>query len=420
MDKLKLKVHRFLRWSEKYTKTDMIYAGRSGFWLVLGQIVGTLSAFILTVIFANYLSKEVFGVYKYILSTTGFLAVFSLTGMNTVVTRAVAQGYDGTFKYSLLLQLKWTLPQFLLLFILATYYFLQGNVPFAIAFLIASVFGPISTVANTFNTFLHGKQDFRTATFYNISSTVFYIAFMLVTTFFFPQAVWLVAIYFISNALANIFFCFRTLKKYPPQNPTLRVGDVTYAKHLSVMNIIGSASQQIDNIIVYHLLGPVQLAIFSFSTILPDRIRTVFNTLASAALPKLSEKHGGGWISLKFKMKQLGILAVLIITLYIFIAPYLYNLFFPEYISSILYSQVYILSLLLLPTYISVPSLLATQQKKALYILSTILPIIKVFISFLFILFWGVIGAIVARIVHNILYLVLSLHYVRLNKTPHE
>ena len=408
MTTLKDKIFRLLKWSEKYTKTDMIYASRSGFWLLIGQSIGTLVSLILTLVFANYLSKEVFGIYKYILSTVGFLTVFSLSGMNTVITRAVAQGYDGTFKYSLLLQLKWTLPQFLSLLALSIYYYLQLNTPYAIAFLVTSIFGPLSTVANSFNAFLHGKQDFRTSTFYNAGSAILYGTLMVSVVFYAPKIVWLIATYFIFHALINIFFCFRTLKKYPPINPTLRDEDVSYAKHLSIMNVIGSAAQQIDNIIVYHLLGPAQLAIFTFSTILPDRIRTIFNTLASAALPKLSEKEGGSWKSIKFKMIQLGILATFIILLYVLTAHYFYNLFFPQYVSSIWYSQIYVFSLLVLPGYISLPTLQAIKSQKELYVINVIIPIFKIVITGIAIFLWGILGAIIAKVILFLALLILS------------
>ena len=410
---IKEKIYRLLRWSEQYTKTDMVYAGKSGFWLILGQAVGVLVALGLTIAFANFLSQEVFGIYKYILSMVGFFTVFSLTGMNAVITKSVAQGYDGTFKYSLLTQLKWAVPVFSSLVLFGLYYLSQGNTSYAVAFFIASFFAPISTVANSYNAYLHGKQDFRTATYYNSVSTVLYGVFMFSVVFFTPKVIPLITTYFAFHATINVYFCFRTLKKNPPKKPFLRDEDLKYGKHLSLMNIAGSLAQQVDTLVVYHLLGPAQLAIFTFSTILPDRIKTIFNTLASAALPKLSEKNRGGWDSLMVKTKQLSALALTIAIAYIIVAPYAYELLFPQYMSSVFYSQIYVFSLLLLPTYVSVPSLLAKQKERALYVLSVILPIVKICMSIVMIFLWGILGAVLARIIYNGIYLFVSLFYAR-------
>jgi O-antigen/teichoic acid export membrane protein len=348
---------------------------------------------------------------------TGIVGVFSLTGMNTVITRAVAQGYDGTFKYSLLLQLKWSLPQFILLLSIALYYFLQDNTIYALAFLVVSIFGPISGIANSFNTFLHGKQDFKTSAFFNIQSALIYFTATVGFVFYIPSIVWLIVSYFGVKALANVFFCFSVLKRYPPQKPFLRDEDVSYAKHLSIMNIVSSVAQQIDSIAVYHLLGPVQLAIYTFSTIMPDRIRSIFNSLTVSILPKLSEKNGGSWESLVIKMKQFIIFASFLIIIYIFSATYFYELFFPQYLDSIWYSQIYALSLLMLPTSISLPVLQAKRSQKELYILNIITPLLKIVVTCATVVLWGILGAILSKVIYYLLYTYLSTYYMKQRQT---
>ena len=46
IDKIKNKTYKLLRKSEKYTKTDMVYLTKGGFWLTLGQIISSTSAFL--------------------------------------------------------------------------------------------------------------------------------------------------------------------------------------------------------------------------------------------------------------------------------------------------------------------------------------------------------------------------------------
>jgi O-antigen/teichoic acid export membrane protein len=409
MNNLKLRAYRLLRWSEKYTKTDMVYVGKSGFWLTASQMVGVVISFILSILFAKYLSKDTFGIYKYILSVAGVVSAFSLTGMNTVIVRAVSQGHDGTFEKSLPIQFRWTIVQFLLNILIAFYYFFNSNYAYGVAFLVIAVCGPISTVTNSFASYLQGKQDFKTPSLYGIYSNIIYFATLAPIIFYSSNFLYLIVGYFVSSACTNTYFCFRTLKKFPKKNSEIRSEDVTYAKKLSLMTIIGSIAYQIDSIIVYQFLGPVQLAIYSFSIIIPDRIRSILGIITVAALPKLSlQKNTTTSEGIIRKEFQLFFLATILALGYIAVAPFFYKIFFPQYIEAIWYSQLYMLSIFVLPSFISIPSLYAQKKEAALYTINVALPIVKIIVSLVTILLWGILGAIVAKLIHYLLQVTLS------------
>ena len=76
----------------------MMYLAQGGFWIALGHIVNGLLAFSLIVAFANLLSKETYGIYRYILSIAGVLNIFVLSGMGTAISRSVASGNEGAFR----------------------------------------------------------------------------------------------------------------------------------------------------------------------------------------------------------------------------------------------------------------------------------------------------------------------------------
>ena len=108
-----LLVHR----TESFIKTDLVYFLKGGFWINSNYIINSFFFLILSILFANFVSKDIFGIYKYIISITAIAGVFSLTGMNVAVMRAVAQGFDGIFKKSLIEQFKWSWPQFFFCFL---------------------------------------------------------------------------------------------------------------------------------------------------------------------------------------------------------------------------------------------------------------------------------------------------------------
>ncbi len=413
MEKIKNLIYKLLKWSEKIFKTDMLYVARSGFWLNLNSIIGSALSLILTILFAHYLSKEVFGIYKYILSMAGIAVAFSLNGINTAVTRAVAQGYDGIFKKSIVIQMKWVIPQAIFTLILSIYYFYYGNTVYGISFLIVSLLGPISSIANTYTALLNGKKDFETFSIYGIISNLIYFTLSFLTVVLLPNVVYLVLAYFIATAGSNVFFCFKAYNKYK-LNDNFRKEDVTYGKHISLLNIIGMVAAQLDNVIVYHLLGPAALAIFSFATIIPEKIRTLFGFISTAALPKLSENDNLG-ISTNIgkKIEHLIMMAIIISSVYIVMAPYIFEWFFPQYLSSVIYSQVFSLSLIAIAANIPVTKLYADKLQKELYIVGTTGPIAKVIILLFVVNIFGIWGAIFAKMFSHILSMILSIFLVR-------
>ncbi len=410
MEEIKVFIYRLLRKSERYAKTDMIYATKSGFWLMVGQIFGAVVSLILSILFAHYLPKETFGIYRYILSMAGIATAFSLTGINAAVTRAVAQGFEGSFKQSILVQIKWSIPQFLFALALSIYYFYQSNVVYGICFLIVAVCHTISGTANTYNAFLNGKKDFKRATYYGLVSNAIYFIVMAIVSVYYPNTIALIAGFYLSGTIINVYFCWKIIKDRGNENLLTRGDeDIKYSKNLSIMNMAGTIAQQIDSITIYHFLGPAQLAIYTFSTIIPERIRSMFGIISTAAFPKLAEKDTENTqAALKHKVFRLLGLSVLIILVYIVAAPFIYKIFFPQYLDTVFYSQVFSISILAIASNIPVPALFTQKRQKELYIVSVGLPIIKIIISIFAIIMWGIWGAIISKIFHYLLHIVVS------------
>src|SRR3990167_5586122 len=174
MHGLRNKAYGILRWSEKHTQADMVYLAKGNFWQILGQMFTSIIGLALTVIFANYLPKETYGTYRYILSIAGILSVFTLNGMNQAVSQAVAVGKEGALRASVKYQLKWNIMQFLAFVISGTYYFLNENVHLAISLWIMSIFSPLAAVFNIYGAYLSGKRQFRLNNIFNIISTAIY------------------------------------------------------------------------------------------------------------------------------------------------------------------------------------------------------------------------------------------------------
>ena len=140
VQKAKNKIYKILRWSEKYTKTDMVYLAKGGFWVTFGQSITSILSLALLVAFANLLPKETYGVYRYILALAGIFNIFTLTGMNRSVARAVAAGSEGVLRASVRYKLKWNLIMLTAFWVLGGYYLINDNSLFAISFFILGIF----------------------------------------------------------------------------------------------------------------------------------------------------------------------------------------------------------------------------------------------------------------------------------------
>jgi O-antigen/teichoic acid export membrane protein len=399
---------------ESFTKTDITYFLKGGFWINSNYIAGSVISLLLSILFAHFVSKDVFGIYKYIISMVTIAAAFSLTGMNVAVMRAIAQGFDGIFKRSIIEQLKWSWPQFLFVVSFSIYYFYQGNTIYGLSFLIISFLAPFSSIANTYNAVLTGKKDFRTSAIYGFLSNIVYFVAMAIIILWFPGSALLLSIgYYSATTLINIYFCRKLYKKYSAaQRSDYRQEDISYARHTSVMNIIGTLANQLDSVLIYHLLGPAFLALYSFATIIPERIRALFGFISALAFPKIAEKsETGAPLNFGKKIFQLIILSIVIAGLYILFAPFIFELLFPQYIQAVPYSQVFSLSLIAIAANISFTAMQAQRKQKELYYINIGVPIFKITLMIIGIIYFGIWGAIVSKIFGHIVFLSASSYF---------
>jgi O-antigen/teichoic acid export membrane protein len=353
----------------KRLKIDATYIAKGSFWLVSGSLLGSFLSLITSIIAARYIPKETFGVFKYIISMIGIAGAFTLSGMNTVVTRSVSQGFEGSFVQSLKIQLRWSMLQFLFLFALSVYYFAFSNVIYGISFLFAAIAMPLSTAANTYNAFLSGKKDFKTSSLYGFFGTLVY-----------------------------------TIKKYKP-NTNVQSGDESYALNLSFTNAFGIIAAHIDSVIVYHFLGTVQLAIYNFAIVMPDKIRALAGFIQTIALPKLAHNSSLNRRNVFRHSLYILLFSVALIVVYIIFAPLAFRLFFPNYADSIHFSQLYSLTLIALPAAYLMTVLLAYKLQKQIHILNISMPLLKIALLIAMIYFWGIMGAILARIISIVVHL---------------
>ena len=399
---LKQKIYNLLRWSEKYTQTDMVYLAKGGFWLTLGQIISTISGLLLAIAFANLLPKETYGVYKYVLSLASILAIPTLSGMNTAITRSVAQGYEGSFIPALKARLHWGILSSLASITLAGYYFFQGNTTLTICFLIATVFLPLMDSFTIYESFWGGKKRFDIQSKYKIITQILAVSALITTLFLTKNLFLIILAYFVSYTLLRFVFLKITIKKShlnQKQDPQA----ISYGKHLSLMGIIVVIAGQLDKVLIWHFLGAAPLAIYFIAVTPPLKIKDALKSIGGLALPKFSQRSKNELKrSVSKKIFKFFLLIIPIVVLYIILAPLIYKILFPQYLDSVIYSQVFIISLLLFPRILLDTSLTAQMRKKDLYLIRTLSPIIQILLLSILLPLYGIWGAIFAILITQI------------------
>jgi O-antigen/teichoic acid export membrane protein len=393
MENLRNRIYRALRRSEILFKTDMVYLAKGAFWLNFGHVSTMAVSFVLSLVLANFLTQHNYGVYKYIISLSAIVGIFSISGIKVAVTRAVARGFEGELVRGAVVSLKWGLLVTLISGFGAFYYFLNENLILAWGLIIIGVFLPLLNSAEIYNSFLNGKKDFRLISFSRIWNAIFSSLALIITTLYTQNPLALVATFYISHFLGALATYYLVFRKYKPNSLT-DSETLSLAKHSSVINNFSAFADQIDSVLVFHFLGAAPLAIYNFATIVPMQLAGLIKNIGPLATPKFSQgdkeeaKKTLGEKSFKI------FLSGAVMTLgYILIAPFLFKFFFPLYVASIPYSQVYSL-ILMISASLPVALLDAHMAIKEKYIVSSTSNVIKIlFLVLGFYLFglWGII-----------------------------
>ena len=413
MSNIKDRVKGLLRLSERYTKTDMIYVAGNGGWLMLAQVVMGFIALGLSVAFAHFVPKDTYGTYRFLLSIYWTLTALSLTGLPTALSRAVAQGFDGAYVKSFRLSFLWSLPLSGIALLMAGYYFLNENMMLSLGSAIIALLGPFMQMALLYGAFLEGKKDFKRMALYGIVLNASAALLTLCAMFFTANPLIFLGTYLLGNVLAGLFLCVLAYRRYRPAQKS-STDLVPLAGHFSVMNILATVSQQIDKILVFHYLGAVQLAVYTFAVSLPEQVKTAVNSISTLAFPKFARQSIADikknfWGRLWLFTGSL----VLVALVYIFAAPFLFQLFFPTYPEAVFYSQIFALSLIFVSNAIPPTLLESHAAKKELYIFNTAVPVVQILTLIAGTAFYGLIGAIVARIVTRAFALLLGVLLVK-------
>jgi O-antigen/teichoic acid export membrane protein len=400
----------FLRFGEQYVKTDMLYLFKAGFWSNINSAIITFFSLLLYIAYAHFLSKEAYGTYQFLLSFFSIATGFTLTGMNSALVRAVAQGNEGTVRASIPLQIKFGIIPFLGAIGFASYYYLQGNMLLALGLVAIGALTPFLYAFNSYSSYFIGKRDFRGSSLYSGAGNFIYYAALIAVAFVSGSPLVLLAANLGVQTLINIVLYLTMLRRRRP-NEQVDQESLKYGMHLSFMSALASVAGQLGGIFVFHFLGPVSLALYSFANAGPERLGNLFfKFLGSALLPKYAERSAEEIrATLIPKMWWAFGVGGLVGIGYAILAYPFFMIFFPTYIDAVPYSLLCALGLAIgTPLYLPTAALTALQNTRGLYIYNAVTPITQIAFPLAGIFLWGLWGYIVGLLLTTAFAVVLS------------
>lgn len=412
--KLKKILSTVLQKIGKYFQVDLLYLIKGGTILSSGQIITLFIGFFISLAYANLIPKEVFGTYQFSLAIAGLLSILTLPNMEEAVAQAVARGLNGSIKPTIILRLKWSLLGSLITLLIASYYLLNNNVSLAIVMVIIAFFLPFTHALDTYNAYLKGKKLFKKTAKYDIirafSNLVTLIPVMLLT-----DNVYIILItFFSSTVILNIIFLYNTLTKYN-LNDKIDPKTIPFGIHLNIVGIIGVIANYIDKIIIWAFLGPIEVAIYTFAISLPDKILLMFKPISSLAMPKFSNMKDDVLKKyIPIKVLQSFIFTIPIAALYIISAPYIFKIFFPQYLESVIYSQIFAIIIIFEGTRLMTTYLNAKMKQKQIYYINTIILITKIILMLILVPIFKIYGMVSALVINQ--FLTCTLLFVMMKK----
>ncbi len=403
----------FLRFLERYTGTDMVYLVQGGFWLSVAQLGTSLSGFFLVTILANILPPEKLGEYRFLITGFTLISIFALPGMRTALRESTPKGFRGNLSYSFWIVVRWGVLGSAISLFASAYYFLHENVALAIGFLVIACASPLYNASTVYLEYLTALKKLRHTTVYTIISRAILAMLTAGVAFLFPEYSWMILTAFLfGNIIPNLYFHFKTAREVERGDTNVDRGLTAYAGHITAMTALGLVAGQLDKIFVWKFIGAEGLALFFIAYSIPLAMSQYLLIIPTMAFAKFGEKDPK-LIRRTLLSKTLKYMLVIatIVLLYIVVAPYIFSLIFPKYLTAVPYTQALAL-VVLSSAFLPIKTYLTTLKKtRELYILSAVPPALRIAVAVTLIIPFGLWGAVASLLMEAVVRSVLLLYF---------
>lgn len=412
---VKITINRMITRLGEVFHFDAHYFTKNTFWLLFGQAMASLAAFATTVIFANYVPKNIVGDYRLILSVYAVLTFFALSGLSAALIRSIVHEKDGTLRVALATKKRYSILAFLV-GLGAVFYFwvLKENAVFGISILVMSVCLPVIEAYSIYSPYLQGKHNFKYSSVHGGIVKIVSGAVVIFVAYISPEVIYLISAFYITQAIV-VYFQYKFLtKKFPPRNDIEDEEMVPYSKHTTLAGVFYMILGQADKFIVYHFFGPISLASYWIASTVPQEVSRVLVAVLQVAYPKFVKgDHETMKQLLTKKLMTLTWVLIAVACAYTLLAYPFFHLFFPQYSSDVSKSIVLMFGFAIVPHIFVWQYYTAKKNVAVVYINNIIDPVAQVILYILLIPFFGIWGLVYAILIKTIFMNLLAWYVLR-------
>ena len=383
---------------------DSHYFIKNTIWLLMGQALMSVAAFLATVVLANKMSKHDLGDFRLIVSIYTTLVFFTMSGLTGAFMRSIVNGFEGALEEAIAIKKRYGLLTFFIGCCVALYFFYKGNATFALLVLVASAAIPYIESYSMYSPYLQAKHEFRLSSLNQGLIKLISSIAVIVVAYFMPQTLYLVIAFYGSQAVVN-FIQYKVLtKKFPPKNNNRDEAMLPYAKHLTLSGFAALIFGQADKFILYHFFGPAALASYWIASTVPQEVGRVVSTVVQVGYPKfvkVDHVNAKEYLPKRF-LQSIGVL-VLISLLYACIAYPFFHFFFPLYVGEVSKSIVLMFAFAIIPHYFVWGYFAAKGRHKIIYLSNTLDPVLQVLLYLVCIPLFGIWGLVYAMLIKTVL-----------------
>ncbi len=384
---------------QDHLNVDVSYYGKNATYIAIGEGVFLVCGLLLSVAFTRLVSKEIYGQYNYILSIIRILFIFSLPGMSTSISQAVARGYDRVFVEGTKTMMKWSLLGSVIVFFIGVYYYLNGSITMGKCFMISAPIFPLFSSTQTYLSFLRAREQFKKASLFR-SIVAIILTLVTIAVIYFSKDLLLIVITYTASFSIMHFSLLIVTMTSGKLNKNFDEKSLSFGKHMTAQSVIGTIAMHIDKIIIGIFLSFSDLAIYSIARMAElGVIFTPITTPVFIRLVKMDREEASR--ELRKRLKYVILLYALICGIGIALVPYAVPfLFTAEYSASILYAQIIVFSLLIeVPGGFLLALFKAHREIGKLYKITIIYNVAEIILLLGLVPFFGLLGAALAKVI---------------------
>lgn len=401
-----------LLYLENKTRLNVRYFIRNQTYLSLATFVDIVSGFILSIFFARYLNKTVFGQYSLIFSIITILSITKLSGLQSVFPYAISKGRESFYPRVLRLSSLGSFVGSIILVFIAFYYSQPAKPEIEGALLITALIFPFINAFVYYPLYLSAKKRFDTQAIFSAAQSIIPNFFIVLAVIFNGNVAWIISAALIPQAILNLLFTYLTLKQ--TKNTGSYTEDIRYGLKLSVAYAPHIFSQSIDSIILAKFLGFEQLANYTFATNIFKRLTPFIKNLEAISIPKIGEMSEENIRKeLPKKILMLTVLTAVFCAGYILLAPSFFRFFYPQYLASVFPSQVFSLYIIFYPFAIILQSFHKLRLFKEIATLNFTVFLIRVGMLLFMIPRFGMMGAVVAFVLDELIRFLIAFYQLK-------